>query len=132
MRSLRPFVLARPRTIRERKRRNSRWGARRYRLYRDVAAVRGGGDVFWYDHRESGNAAAMRSSRVLSPSLSRRACDKDRLDSSGLESDLNCRPTQAASIRDSGLQAAKNIRLVSVDAREPVSTRRRARALGAS
>ena len=28
MRSLRPFVLARPRTSKERKRRNSRWGAR--------------------------------------------------------------------------------------------------------
>ena len=44
-----------------------------------------------------------------------------------VESDLTCRPPQVASTRDSGRQAAKNIRLVSAIVVAHESTRRRAR-----
>jgi len=32
--------------------------------YREVAPGRGGGDVYWYDHREFGNAVAASSSSM--------------------------------------------------------------------
>ena len=49
-----------------------------------------------------------------------------------VESDLTCRPPQVASTRDSGRQAAKNIRLVSAIVVAHESTRRRARPPGLS